>query len=161
MHGQQTRKDGGFTLVEILVVISIISILLVISYAGLNIVQTRSRDTKRQSDINVVASALQRFYSDNANYPLSSSGQIAFNTTNCTNTGTTSSAWGSGRIICNGKSYLKQLPTDPKLVAEYCYSSSSPYQTYALYAKLEKAPSSTTYTCNGISTYNYRVTPGS
>lgn len=62
----------GFTVVELLVIIAIISILAtvgVVSYRG---VQSRGNDTAVQSDLVKFAEALNVYYSDNRAYPVDS-----------------------------------------------------------------------------------------
>ncbi len=50
-------KNKGFTLVELLVVISIISVLSVIGITSYSSVQSKARDTKRKADIDAIAKA--------------------------------------------------------------------------------------------------------
>ncbi len=59
----------GFTLVELLVVIAIIGILAAVIIVGLADARAKSRDSKRQADINTVASALANYYADHHAYP--------------------------------------------------------------------------------------------
>lgn len=62
----------GFTLVELLVVISIIAILSVIGITVLSGVQKSARNSKRISDMKAIALALEIYYNDpvnNSAYP--------------------------------------------------------------------------------------------
>jgi len=62
-------KQKGFTLMEILVAISIIAILTaagIVSFSGIN---QRSRDARRKSDIEQVRSALEMYRTTNGYYP--------------------------------------------------------------------------------------------
>lgn len=56
------NKTKGFTLVELLIVISIISILAVISSAVYSNMTSGANDARRVSDINAIASALETKY---------------------------------------------------------------------------------------------------
>ena len=66
----------GFTLVELLVVISIFGILASIGLVSFESSQARSRDAQRKSDLKEIGSALELFYSDYGQYHPSSNGQI-------------------------------------------------------------------------------------
>ena len=52
----------GFTLVELLVVISIISLLSSLVFSGLNNAKIRARDAERQSDMNQIYKALNLYF---------------------------------------------------------------------------------------------------
>jgi type II secretion system protein G len=155
-------KERAFTLIELLIVIAIIGILMTIIFVSFSQAQRSARDAQRKSDLQTVAGALQRFYSDNSHYPISNAaGQIRFKISDCTVSSPDAPlSWGSNppNFTCNSKNYLKQLPKDPIGAAEYCYSSTGD-QNYILYARLEGMTN--TYACGsaGITDYNYRVTP--
>lgn len=59
----------GFTLVELLVVISIIGILASIVTVNANVARRLSRDSKRKADIQNVAGALELYRATNRTYP--------------------------------------------------------------------------------------------
>lgn len=59
----------GFTLVELLVVISIIGILASIVTVNANVARRLSRDSKRKADIQNVAGALELYRATNRAYP--------------------------------------------------------------------------------------------
>ena len=60
----------GFTLIEILVVISIIAILAGVGLATFSGAQKKSRDAKRKADLETIRSALEMYRADNGEYPL-------------------------------------------------------------------------------------------
>jgi len=97
------KRNSGFTLVELLIVVSIIGILtgVVIGVINPNKVRGRARDGVRKNDIAVIKGALENYYSENNIYP----DDVPFGGT-----------WSQ---------YLKIVPQDP-LVAKgfsYCYET--------------------------------------
>ena len=63
------KKQKGFTIVELLIVIIIIGILatlVLVTYSG---VQAKARDSKRQTDIDAVDSHLETFFAQYGFYP--------------------------------------------------------------------------------------------
>lgn len=63
------KHKNGFTLVEILVTVTIIAIIATITVVSYFKVQADSRNTARDSKIKIVASALERYYEKNGEYP--------------------------------------------------------------------------------------------
>lgn len=70
----RNRKDTGFTLIEMLVVIAIIGILASVVFANFGEVQKKSRDAKRKSDLQNIAVALTTYYSIHHKYPVGGAG---------------------------------------------------------------------------------------
>lgn len=62
-------QSGGFTLVEILVVISIMAILASLSVAGLRIAQIQARSSAEKHDISLLKSAVDTFAREMGDYP--------------------------------------------------------------------------------------------
>lgn len=63
------KRDQGFTIVELLIVIVVIGILaalVITTYSG---IQGKARDAKRQSDLQAVQTQIEAFYSNNGYYP--------------------------------------------------------------------------------------------
>lgn len=89
------RKSSGFTLVELLVVISIIAILSVIGITVFTGVQKGARDAKRRGDMNAIAKALEIYKSQNNTYSPADSFpcEVGFNFS--------FSAWNFGTINSN------------------------------------------------------------
>jgi general secretion pathway protein G len=65
----KTNKQGGFTIVELLIVIVVIGILAAISIVAYNGVQNRARDASVQNDLTQLAKQFGMFYADKGVYP--------------------------------------------------------------------------------------------
>lgn len=64
------KKNKGFTLVELLVVISIIGILSTFAIVSLNSAREKARDALRKGDMAQLRTALNLYYDDNNMYPV-------------------------------------------------------------------------------------------
>lgn len=63
------KSKRAFTVIELLIVITIIGILMGLVIATVQPIQQRSRDAKRKSDINLMLAALNQFHLDYKIYP--------------------------------------------------------------------------------------------
>ena len=63
------NKSAGFTLVELLVVVSIIGMLATLSTVSLNMAREKARDAKRMADTANIHLALYLYYDDNLRFP--------------------------------------------------------------------------------------------
>lgn len=108
----------GFTLVELLVVISIIGVLAAIGLGSFTTAQMRGRDAQRKSDLKQISHSLEIYYSDHGSYPAS----ITF-----------------GSEFTDTKTvYFKKLPTDPSKGYSYVYRVPDTLnKKYQLYARIE------------------------
>ncbi len=144
-------SKAGFTLVELLVVISIIGVLSSIAVVSLNDARTKARDALRKGDMAQMRTALNLYYDDNIKYPICGSwdegaedlGATAQDGSACYNN-ILSSALTSG-----SRPYLAELPKDPKNpdndpvvdnIYLYRYVSKSDGSQYALVYKIEGKP---------------------
>jgi type II secretion system protein G len=73
------KKQSGFTIVELLIVIVIIGILAAITIVAYNGIQQRARDSARTSDIAGVQKALELYRADNGIYPSVGSDNVGYN----------------------------------------------------------------------------------
>jgi len=95
------KKEKGFTLIEIVLVLAIAGLLLVIVFLAVSGAQKSRRDTQRKTDLGRVAATLENYASNNNGaYPAS---QAAFNT-----------AFTGSYAITNG--------TDPLSGTDYTYA---------------------------------------
>lgn len=139
------NNHQGFTLMELLITVSIIAILISIGIASYSTINKQSRDTKRKSDLEQVRSALEMYRADNGYYP-----SVGAGTWVETSTGLTSS------LVTI---YLPVIPSDPRRTATYMYlattASGGNYYGYCLSAGLESE--NPTDTCTPYTGQTYGI----
>ena len=116
------RDRKGFTLVELLVVITIIGILASIALVSLNSARVKARDSRRLADIRQIALGLELCYNETQQY-----------------IPTASFPPPGGSMTCGGKTYITAMPADPTTNSGYLYgvdSESNP-QKYVVGGVLE------------------------
>ena len=72
----QLKAAQGFTLVEILIVVSIIGLLASIVLVGLGSFRSRGRDARRIADLGQTQNALELYYSKFGSYPMVAADQL-------------------------------------------------------------------------------------
>lgn len=90
----------GFTLIEILVVVTIIGILTAIAMVSYSSINKRSRDAKRKSDLEQIRAALELYRADNGAYPFM--------------TGVNPNRYIANMSYLSSVGYLNEIPNDPK-----------------------------------------------
>jgi len=130
------RTKSGFTLIELIVVVSIIGLLSTIGITGFQSVTRSGRDALRKTDLEQLRSALEIYKSEENHYP--------------------------AEVDCSAEvelvpNYIDPWPVDPKPVHQYCYLSEG-NQNYRLCAHLENDVDSDEYcnfanNCGGSCTY--------
>ena len=123
----------GFTLIEVLIAVSIVAVLSVIGIVSYASVNSRSRDAKRVSDLEQIRSALEMYRSDKGSYP---AGSGSFESLTSLDPGD-----GTGPLVTT---YLPVIPMDPKSTngnaIEYYYTpvgAAPPYFSYCLCGNVE------------------------
>lgn len=145
-HTKIDMKKRGFTLIEILITVSIVALLS--GLVMINIIGNlaKARDSKRKNDLRELKTSLDLYYNINNMYPPSaSSGWPPSFDGNETITGCgvlttpTACAWGSAWSQ-GGVVYMSPLPKDPTGTQAYFYRrASSGRLTYLLVAKMERS----------------------
>ena len=116
MLSKVIKREGGFTLLELLIVIVIIGILALLIIPNITSAPKKARDTKRKTDVTTLRKGLEEYFVNNNVYPAA----------------LTDLTTGSAPIV-------KTLPTDPKNVSPYVYTytPANSNTTYTLNACLE------------------------
>lgn len=126
----------GFTLVELLVVITIISILVSIGLGSFTTTQKKSRDAKRKAYLSQIAESLEAYYNDKGQYPADND---AGNLMACGVDAEEECTWGTSSMqnTTTGTVYIITLPQDPVAGHTYYYDANLAQTSYQLYAYLE------------------------
>lgn len=122
-------KRNGFTLVELLIVIAIMSILTTITVGQFVTAQKKAHDVARKGDLSSLSKALMAYFADYGKFPPVDSGQNNI----------AGASWG-GEFVDNGYVYMKVVPQENFMrngVPQYCYVVSADQKSFALFAQLE------------------------
>ncbi len=126
------KKDSGFTLIEILIVIALLALLSTAFFGNFFTSLQRGRDSRRKQDLALMGKALELYYNDHNVYPtedVSKTGHFVF-----------------GATFTDGlTNYMQQVPKDPRQISSginyaYVYDSNPPGgggSGYKLYACIE------------------------
>lgn len=135
------KKNFGFTLFELLVVISIIGILVAVATAAYSASQKRARDARRMEDMQMLQKALEQCYALNdGTYP--------------------NPPYSSGTLTCSGTAVMRAFPVDPKNSGDYTYSYQGSANSYCYCALMEddsKGNNGTADCANWTQTTHYCV----
>lgn len=167
----QTKK--GFTLIELMVAVSIAAVTFGIIISSAVNARKSARDAQRQSDLRSLQAALQQFYADQNYFPDAMTLTSATTLNQCTTSYTG---------CLSAKIYLNPTPIDPTGTPAYVYKSGldsgsgkntscpggGPTRTchyYLLCAKLEGTSPQTSTQYDGCTTnfggsgYNFQINP--
>jgi prepilin-type N-terminal cleavage/methylation domain-containing protein len=62
---RKSKKDQGFTIIEVLIVLAIAGLILLIVFLAVPALQRNSRNTQRKDDVSRIGSAVQEFINNN------------------------------------------------------------------------------------------------
>lgn len=136
------KRARGFTLVELLIVISIIGILTTIVIASTTASRGKARDTRRASDMREIQIGLALYYDVNKSYPAALS-----------------------TLAASDQRFLASVPKDPLTAQDYEYLVAAGNKDYCIGVTFEGAkpaalPDSATCTSKSSgSTANYKARP--
>ncbi|MFK7779657.1 MAG: prepilin-type N-terminal cleavage/methylation domain-containing protein [Candidatus Gracilibacteria bacterium] len=122
----------AFTLVELIVVITILSILGTIAFISLQGYSKDARDSTRTSDLSTMKISLELFHLDAGKYPETTDGlAVTYSGTEVWTQGT------FGNITKNSVDKLDKIPTDPLTGKEFTYSITNNKQEFLLGGLME------------------------
>lgn len=136
------KGNLGFTLVELMVAISIISLVFGIIISSSSAIQKNARDSQRQSDLRAFQSMLQLYYGDQGYFP-SSCCNNAFKLDGSNPLTQLTSSVGTPTPPSSAKIYAVKLPVAPLATESYCYRAYSSLST--------ASNNATAYTCDNTS----------
>ncbi|MDD2871874.1 MAG: fibrinogen-like YCDxxxxGGGW domain-containing protein [Candidatus Gracilibacteria bacterium] len=121
------NQKNGFTLVELIVVITILAILGTIAFITLNGYSQQSRDSARISDISSLKTSLELFQIEAGKYPLPTDGiDVTYSGAVVWNQGT------FGESVQTNIDKLDRIPLDPLTNSNYTYSVTQKRNEYEL-----------------------------
>lgn len=131
-----SRLQAGFTLIEILVVIAIVTVILAVLFPNFMGARQRSRDAARKSDLSQIQKALELYKMDQNPQSYPTTGAFGGNACGkCWTQGGIDTACPSGNI------YMRKMPCDPaspNTPTPYIYSPDlTDNLKYELYSCLE------------------------
>lgn len=137
--------NSGFTLIELMIVISIIAVLTGVVGGNYLTSRLRARDAERKSSMEQIGKALEIYYNDYGKYPGSDDGRITPHESVGSDQFGNPVNWGQTFIDNNNTVYMKQLPSDVQRPArQYYYEVDSTNLKYRLYGRLENVNDSVT-----------------
>lgn len=125
-------KRSGFSLVEMLIAISIFSILVGIIVLNMRDATASGRDSKRVSDFNMIADTLENYYNKKGFYPI-------IDGTTATVALSNAGSWTTFENTLKNAGFNLTLPRDPQNggIYTYCIDNATSPTKYSLMANLE------------------------
>jgi len=120
------KRQYGFTLLEMLVVLGIIGLIMGIAVSSFSTAQKKARDSKRKSDLKTIQNALEQYYSVcGYKYPTPDSSKLF-------------------TVICVNPSIemlpTTSLPRDPKTDVSYVYTGDGSSYQLCIPVRLNATP---------------------
>src|SRR3989344_525629 len=122
---KERSPDRGFTLVELIVVIAIISLLSAVVFASIGIARTKARDAQRVVNLNQIANAVAMYQNDSGGVPPGEDGVEYVNG---------NPEWIPGLV----PKYMSSVPSDPIDVDEHKFHYSRHGNDYEVISFLEQ-----------------------
>lgn len=129
------KRSAGFTLLEVLVSATIIAVMTAVGMVSYSSVNKRSRDVKREADLEQIRSALEMYRADNGEYPDTGAGSMT-------------DAQNLGSVLV--PVYAPAIPEDPGTTTDYYYqgiSTGGVYSSYCICGNLETITTGFQTTC--------------
>ena len=129
-----TKSSFGFTLIELMVVVSIIALLSSVLYLNFSKGSAESRDAERKSDLVILQDALELYRNAEGHYPAGCNGPYVWSGENGSSA---PCATGDQYIVGLAPKYIPVLPRDPKQngVSGYMYAVDAEGMVYKLMAE--------------------------
>jgi prepilin-type N-terminal cleavage/methylation domain-containing protein len=96
----------GFTLVELLIVIAVITMIMVVVFPNFMGVRQRARDSQRKSELAQIQRAIELYKQDQM--------PPVYPTTGALSSDLCGKCWSSGGMNCSGNIYMYKVPCDPQ-----------------------------------------------
>ena len=134
MSNIKKRSEGGFTIIEVLIVLAIAGLIMLIVFLAVPALQRNSRNTQRKNDVSALVGAAQEYINNNSGaMPTSAANvtgnaKLGFYQTSDVVWGapgtTTSSVYLSAGYKCNGTAATTTNATSRNLAATYWVETS-------------------------------------
>lgn len=115
----QRRHSSGFTLIEILVVVSIIGLMSSLVMSSLENARAKARDVRRLADLREVRTALEAYRTENGAYPIATAWRGTCATFNAG--GTITNSGPTGWVPDIAPKHIPVLPVESKPTDNNCY----------------------------------------
>ena len=119
MNRKEKISYKGFTLIELMIGVSILAILAIVGMTTYTQSQVRGRDLKRKQDLRAIAVALESYYTQYQHYPCvpnTENGNSGFLKSD--NTSGANGFWIQDKVVSGGPAYCGTHPFNQKHIAQ-------------------------------------------